>query len=290
MIFSSFWYRLGGMILIDQAGFMMASGKHIAIERIQGINDNMLKSHYHDYFELYYLENGKRYHMIDDKIYCIQSGEFIIFPPYSMHHSYGDNDVPFKRLVLYFTPDCLQVKELLRNLSSSSKVYKSQNNYDIHFILKQILKEQEDALLYSNEAIQSLLNQLLIKIVRHVGELAEPEKQNRITEIIYYLHQHYTENITLENLAATFYISPYYLCREFKRYTNTTIIQYINNIRISQAQRMLLETNKNITDISKSVGFSNITHFGRVFKAITGMSPSKNKRQAAVMKTSVIKG
>ena len=50
--------------MIDQAGIMMAQGRSIASERIQGVNDNMSKSHYHDYFELYYLEEGERYHII----------------------------------------------------------------------------------------------------------------------------------------------------------------------------------------------------------------------------------
>lgn len=86
--------------MIDQAGLRMDKGYQIACERIQGVNDNMAKSHYHEYFELYYLESGKRYHIADDTLYCLNSGEFILFPPYVMHHSYGDSDVSFKRLVL----------------------------------------------------------------------------------------------------------------------------------------------------------------------------------------------
>lgn len=67
--------------LIDQAGIMMAQGRSIAGERIQGVNDNMSKSHYHDYFELYYLEEGERFHIIQDRLYCIHPGEFLIFSP-----------------------------------------------------------------------------------------------------------------------------------------------------------------------------------------------------------------
>lgn len=257
----------------------MAEGKQISIERIQGINDNMVKSHYHDYFELYYLEYGKRSHMVNGSLYCINSKEFIIFPPYVMHYSYGDNDVPFNRLLLYFTPEAVMLPEVLIMLSDSAKVYRSKANDDINFFLREILKEQDEQRRYSEESLQMLLNQLLIKTVRQVGETAVPEMKNRITDIIHYLHQNYTENITLKNLAAEFYISPYYLCREFKRYTNSTIIQYINHLRIISAQRMFMETDKNITGVSKAVGFSNVTHFDRVFKSITGMSPSKNKKQ-----------
>lgn len=74
-----------------------------------------------------------------------------------------------------------------------------------------------------------------------------------------------------------FYISQYHLCREFKRYTSSTIVQYIHNLRVLHAQRLLQESDYSITEISKRVGFSNVTHFNRVYKSVTGMSPSQNK-------------
>ena len=55
--------------MIDQAGILMAQGSGIACERIQGVNDNMSQSHYHEYYEIYYLEAGERFHMVEDKLY-----------------------------------------------------------------------------------------------------------------------------------------------------------------------------------------------------------------------------
>ena len=97
--------------------------------------------------------------------------------------------------------------------------------------------------------------------------------------MIRYIHSHYQEDISLEMLAQMFYVSPYYLCREFKKSTNSTIVRYINVTRIMNAQRKFMETSKNITDISRETGFSNLTHFNRVFKSVTGMSPSQYRRQ-----------
>lgn len=272
--------------MIDTASFIMAGGQMIASERIQGVNDNMAKSHYHEYFEIYYLEYGKRYHMVDDNIYSLNSGEFIIFPPYSMHHSYGDNDVPFKRVLVYFSPETVIVPEVLHTISQSAGVYRfdTKASQSVHLLLNDILKEQGDGEGFHSDAMKMLLNLLLIKIARRADEKAAPENRSRITEILHYLHSHSSENITLEDLASRFYLSPYYLCREFKRYTNSTIIQYINHIRIIHAQRLFMETNRTITDISKEVGFSNVTHFNRVFKSIIGMSPSKNRKQYADQK------
>ena len=91
--------------MIDQAGILMAQGLGIASERIQGVNDNMSQSHYHEYYEIYYLEAGERFHMVEDQLYKMEAGEFMIFPPYVMHHSYGEENIPFKRLLLYFKPE-----------------------------------------------------------------------------------------------------------------------------------------------------------------------------------------
>ncbi len=267
--------------MIDSAGFLMAGGQSVASERIQGVDDNMERSHYHEYYELYYLEYGNRYHMINEHIYSIQSGEFILFPPYVMHHSYGDSGVAFKRLLVYFTPDTILVPEIKLTLGNAPDVYRPEkkDSLIIHQLLKEILKEQENGDCYSKETMQMLLNQLLIKLARQSGEPIKPEQSSRISQILHYLHLNYSDNITLNDLAARFYISPYYLCREFKRYTNSTIIHYVNNLRIIQAQRLFQETDKTITDISREVGFSNVTHFNRIFKSLLGMSPSQSRKQ-----------
>ena len=266
--------------MIDQAGLRMDKGYQIACERIQGVNDNMAKSHYHEYFELYYLESGKRYHIADDTLYCLNSGEFILFPPYVMHHSYGDSDVSFKRLVLYFTREMIAVPGVTDVLSQHAWVYKSDEKNETHGLLRALLKEQEFNDNYSEEALYFILNQILILLLRNSTETAKPEKQSRITSIVHYLHENYTYPITLNELAEQFYLSPYYLCREFKKYTNSTIVQYINSLRVGHAQRLFMETDKSVTEISKIVGFSNVTHFNRVYRSVTGLSPSKSRKQA----------
>ena len=218
--------------MIDQAGIMMAQGKKIACERIQGMNDNMVKSHYHEYFELYYLESGERFHMFQDEMYKMYPGQFMIFAPYSMHRILGD-----------------------------------------------MLEEQRNPSLLSDEYMTTQLNGLLLRAARKLKKPERVEKLDRIGEVLHFIHTNFDKEISLEQLSQTFYLSPYYLCREFKKHTNTTIVQYLNVTRIMNAQRKLLETNHSITEISRETGFSNITHFNRVFKSITGVSPSQFRKQ-----------
>lgn len=267
--------------MIDQAGILMAQGKRIACERIQGVNDNMVKSHYHEYFELYFLETGERIHMMQDEMYKISPGEFLIFPPYIMHRSFGDENMPFKRIVLYFEKGEIISEELCSRIESGLGVYSPDKTacLQIHRLLETILKEEDEPDAFSEEFMHTQLNILLLLIARTLKRPERVEKRDRIGDVIHYIHTNFAKEITLEQLSHEFYISPYYLCREFKKHTNSTIIQYLNVTRIMNAQRRLMETEAKITEISKEMGFSNITHFNRVFKSVTGMSPSGFRKQ-----------
>lgn len=267
--------------MIDQAGILMAQGLGIASERIQGVNDNMSQSHYHEYYEIYYLEAGERFHMVEDQLYKMEAGEFMIFPPYVMHHSYGEENIPFKRLLLYFKPEEILWPSVRDALKEESGIYRTdiKKRQEIHRVMEDILKEQKDPGAFHEEYDRGMLNVLLLLIAREKRLEKAPGKSNRIGEVIRYIHSHYQEDISLEMLAQMFYVSPYYLCREFKKSTNSTIVRYINVTRIMNAQRKFMETSKNITDISRETGFSNLTHFNRVFRSVTGMSPSQYRRQ-----------
>lgn len=256
----------------------MGKGEGIALEQVQMDIDNMTKSHYHTYFELYYLEAGDRYHVVEDTVYCLHPGDYVLFPPYIMHRSYSEGDMAFKRIVIYFTKAMIPDSQIFSLLSKHVWLYRKDDGEEILRLLYEIMQEQENADPYSSKYIYFLLNQLLIKLIRNGVEPEVSEGETRITNVIRYLHENYTDKIILDELSARFFVSQYYLCHEFKRYTNCTIIQYVNSLRISHAQRLFEESNKSITEISMLVGFSNVTHFNRIFRSLTGKSPSQNRK------------
>lgn len=266
--------------MIDLASQRMAFGGPVAIDRARGVNDNMIKPHYHEYFELYYLESGERYHMVNDTLYLLKAGSFVLFPPFVMHYSYGEKDVPFQRLDMYFSKDAVLFPELLRFAEQGGRVFESNESRDTLTYLRSILKEQETEKPHYREQMVLLLNQLLIHIMRDSVKTADPEPQDRISAIIRYLNENYTEPVTLNQLAARFYINPSYLCREFKKHIGSTVIQYVNSMRVLHAQRLLRETNRSVAEISTIVGFSNVTHFNRIYKSLTGTSPTQTRKKS----------
>ena len=266
--------------MIDHANYRIAQGHSIAIQRAQGVNDNMKKPHYHEFYELYYLESGSRIHMADDLLLRIGPGDFLLFPPYSMHYSYGEKDMPFQRLVLYFMPETIALSRDLGPLSQKTHLFQTDSHHEIHELLCSLLREETRKDLCYQDAMRFLLNQLLVTLLRWPEQPAVPlpPPGNRMSDIIRYLNENYTDPISLEALASRFYVSPSHLCREFKKHTGSTVIQYVNELRILHARWLLLKTPKSVTEISRDTGFANISHFNRTYKAVTGMSPRETRQ------------
>lgn len=109
------------------------------------------------------------------------------------------------------------------------------------------------------------------------------QKNENIFKIVRYLNENYANKISLHILSELFFISESHLSRSFKKVTGFNIMKYINVLRVKEAQKMLLNSNLNITEIAYTIGYDSITHFERVFKSFTSVSPLKyrkiNKKQ-----------
>lgn len=238
-------------------------------------------SHYHPYFELQYILKGERNIILKNDIYKIRKGDFVIYAPFTMHNAYEINKTLSSRIILYFSPQIIISDEARDMLKNSSGVYQPTPEYNdiINKMLDEIISAQANTGTLHSDYVSSLLNCLLMIILRNVPVCEHPEKQLRISQVMKYIKQHYQEDITLKDLSDRFYVSPYYLCREFKRYTNSTITQYINTVRVMNAEVALLNTNQKITEIAIESGFSSSTHFYRVFKTYSGMAPSEYREK-----------
>lgn len=106
--------------------------------------------------------------------------------------------------------------------------------------------------------------------------LQEDEEMN---QIILYLHNHYHERITLVDLTQIFHMNRTTLIERFTKATGETIKEYLINLRLRLAALILRDTLLPITEIMARVGFKDITHFGRMFKKHTGLTPSDYRRK-----------
>lgn len=280
-LYNNVVYLFRKIFMLDNAGIKIAQGEKISCEHIEGVNDNMSEPHYHEFFELYYLEGGERYNVIENELAIMKAGDFMLFAPYMMHHSYGRENIPFKRIVLYFDASEIESKHIYHRLISSCGFYHSDRgsvSFSVHRILEMLLAEEDSTAVFSTEYKRILLNLLIITILRQTKPEPENIHVNRINQIIHFIHNNYKDVITLEILSKKFFISKYHLSREFKKITHKTVVQYINSTRIMNAQRKIMETKKTLTEISSETGFSSLTHFNRVFKSETNQNPSEFRK------------
>lgn len=101
---------------------------------------------------------------------------------------------------------------------------------------------------------------------------AEPPVITRAKE---YIQQHQAEDLSLALVARAVNTSSFYFCKMFKKVTGLNFTDYVSRVRIEKAKNLLLNPNLRISEIAFEVGFQSLTHFNRVFKKITGHSPSE---------------
>lgn len=103
-------------------------------------------------------------------------------------------------------------------------------------------------------------------------------QQDPIESVCDYINAHYAENITLDSLAQHTNYSKYYICKLFRKKVGINITDYIADVRIAQAKKMLLEGNIKIGEIAEKVGFNNPSYFHKIFKKTVGATPKEYMR------------
>lgn len=108
------------------------------------------------------------------------------------------------------------------------------------------------------------------------NELVSTPDGNRIDKIYQYTQEHYAENITLERIASVVHITPQAFCKYFKTHTRKTYKAFLNEVRINEACKKIMNGDfECISSIAYATGFNSAINFNKVFKKITGKSPSE---------------
>ena len=100
-----------------------------------------------------------------------------------------------------------------------------------------------------------------------------------ITRAKEYIQEHYSEDLSLGQVAKAVNTSTFYFCKLFKKATGINFTNYLSRVRIEKAKNLLLNPNFRISEIAFDVGFQSLTHFNRVFKKILGQSPTEYRAQ-----------
>jgi AraC-like DNA-binding protein len=253
----------------------------------------MINNHYHSQYEIYYLVSGDRNYFIYDRVYNVQKGDLVLINSNVLHKSVDGFSGSHERILIEFDIsffDGFLVNytdlHLLDAFSSDSNILRLEESdkKQLENCLFKIIQESKENNIENNVALKVYFLELIILINKFSSkssamEFDHPsELHKKISEIITYINLNYMYDIGLDLVADKFFISTAHLSRAFKKVTGFSFVEYVNSLRVKEAQKLFVETTLSISEIGKKVGYQSSTHFGRVFKSITGSSPREYKK------------
>lgn len=246
--------------------------------------DKDIPTHSHsDRCELIYLQKGTANLSIDEQAVQAQSGALLIFGTDVLHGgSFRTSERSGKneRFVL-------ELQGLLLDGLPEGQLlptgFHPIVNLDMPGILTSMFQLIEREYLAQEDGWETVCLHMLdalFQLIRRGGQpkLRTPPATSQVQlladEILAYVHTHYCEKISLQSVADNFYISPYYLSHLLREQRNISLMQYIIQLRISEAQMLLRDTDYPIRQIAQMTGYQNFNYFFNVFKKKTGTTPT----------------
>lgn len=243
----------------------------------------MVENHFHYYYELFYVRQGNCRFFINNGLYDLRGGDFIIIPPREVH--FNKYITQCTRVNIYFRttdlvadgkpfmPD-LDTRFLRLTLVHVPAAYRE----EIENILDSLLREDKVDDASTPIMCNLLLKQLFLTCDRHCTFRYEdsPQQLEESGEIVIaakYIAEHYNQNITLDSLARLVSLSPSYLSRKFRQTTGMGMKEYLSYVRLKNASLELLSTRHSITEVAINCGFNDSNYFKDAFKKMYGLSP-----------------
>jgi AraC-like DNA-binding protein len=255
-------------------------------------NDIDFLAHWHNDLEIVYVFEGSIRMGINSETRILKAGDMAICSSGDIHY-YDSKDSSSKIMMVIFNPSLIgfpggwPLNVRLTSPFIEKRIATREEevciNNRLSLILQELMNEYNQKLEYHEQVIIGLLHEWSGLILRHVpSDKINPQKdKRRITNmkimqgVLEYLDVNYMHPITLADAARQANISLFYFSRFFKSLSGMSYIAYLSNIRVNQAEQLLLTTDKTILDIALECGFTNIRTFNRVFKQIKQRTPSE---------------
>lgn len=256
------------------------------------------KEHFHDHIELIYVVSSELKAIINKEEYNLSAGDLLVVIPGDVHS--------FK----------ISENSKIISIEASSNFLFSQilTNTDLHYSMPYMLSKIEDARLIKSEvietstlpedifltleeysrkdnfyklAIRAHLTNVALFIFRRWDALKISSKNiqtdkdkngiNRLSEVLKSIDENYMKDISVAEMAKIAGMSYSFFSRFFKATMKLTFSEYLNSIRIQEAEKLLIESNLSIAEIGEAVGFSNTSYFIAQFKKQLHITPKKYK-------------
>ncbi|MBQ8304621.1 MAG: helix-turn-helix transcriptional regulator [Blautia sp.] len=263
--------------------------------------------HCHSHYEIIYTRSENLFYHTEADITPIPANSLVLINTMALHYiGYADEKGPYDRYVLYFDADqILRMNSPEVNLLDCFIRHKGNKNFlavpdslrpQIISTLEQMvsIQNETDSLSASDNTSRPAMNHLLLQLElarllvlinrlfqERFGTPSSLSYQNHsqtVTAICRYIDEHYSEVLSVDQIAKRFLLSRTQLYNVFKEVLGISVTDYLSHVRITQAKSMLINTDYSVEIISQKAGYSNICSFSRAFKARVGNGPLQYRR------------
>ncbi|WP_032120595.1 helix-turn-helix domain-containing protein [Clostridium amazonitimonense] len=251
--------------------------------------------HWHDSIEILYVLEGKIKVTIETEIYEVESGELEIINC-DEAHSYENIDGENKVLMFQIDPNFFEkyfndIRSVFFYTNSSEEGAQEEEKYHIlrrylSIILCELIQKGDKYEDYIEDTLVELLYHLINdfhQLIYEKEDLKENEEQfERYDRIVRYIYNNYKDKISLQDIAKKEYLSSYYLSHEIKNTVGYGFKDFLNLTRVEESVKLLLDSDKTVSEISEELGFSHIRYFNKHFKKHYMCTPLQYRKKYKV--------
>lgn len=254
---------------------------HCALVHTPNPQSKWFERHMHDGYELLFFIQGDADYVVGDEIFHLKNNDLLFIRPTVYHYLKLRSSMPYRRLVINFSRQAVP-----DNLQSALDGFGACTHIPVGSAVGKLLGLLGDAMQNYDEADHSVVCDYfdaIIAALKYAGKSellpAETTKLNPLLrEILRYIDDNLTANLSVEKVANTFFISPSWITHSFGKYLAIGFSEYVNRKKILHAKRMIND-GVPVTEAAAKCGFDNYSTFYLQYKKIIGESPSETKKK-----------
>jgi AraC-like DNA-binding protein len=249
--------------------------------------------HYHPECEITFISKGKGILFIGDKVLNYKENDLVFIGPNLPHEwrSYFKDSADFhsQSFAIHFKeelfgadfykiPEVAPITELIKNSARGLKINSRKTKKNVKLMVHSLLSSSR---MERITILLSILNEIAISSDTEVlsspifVSSIEQDNNQRMNQIYKYVMTHFKEKFSIEEIAKEVCLTPTSFCRYFTKRTNKSFMEYVNEIRIGYACKLLYEGACSISQAAFDSGFENLSNFNRQFKKIKGKTPTE---------------
>ncbi len=249
---------------------------------VRSVGYESILRHSHEFVELVYVVSGTAVQKVNGESSYLQEGDMFVIADRSVEHYIRPTceEKKFRLINIIFRPDFVAFDySVFRPIMPLNTLHNPSMKRMVDFALQ----EYEERGHYVNEMVKGVVYLLLSNLAKMYTSRSESRTQkNRnavyMMQAVRYIAENFAEKLKLDDIAKHVGLSPGYLQKIFKKERNTSVIEYLLRYRVEQSCKLLIETEKSISDISDSIGFSDVKNFYYAFKKVIGMTPNEYRQ------------